>query len=298
MINPFNFFQIKDFKTSDKTSIRYQLNFNPDKKMKKKTVLVFNYGLVCSNEHFRPQIDYFNQLGYPIILHDYRGHFDSSGKEKIESITLKNIAKDLNELLTFLNINNAHFVCHSMGVNVGVEFYKNYPEKIKSLILISGTLFSVYDVMFGSKIMNYVIPYLYDLSKEKPGLAKNTWNFINSSYGISLIIQRLGFNKDFTPVEFIQNYLENINALGHEIFFQLINQMKHQDKLATLEQITTPTLVIAGDKDLVIPLKFQKFIHQQIENSEFKTIEGGSHVPQIDFPDKVNYLIETFLQNV
>ena len=62
-------------------------------------LVVFNYGLVCNNAHWQEQLPYFDSLGYPILIHDYRLHFDSALEAPIESLTFENIALDLHQVL-------------------------------------------------------------------------------------------------------------------------------------------------------------------------------------------------------
>ena len=71
------------FTTSDGIRIFYITNFKTNELDKTKPFLVFNYGLVCSFAHFEHQLPYFDSLGYNILIHDYRGHYNSS---KLKSI--------------------------------------------------------------------------------------------------------------------------------------------------------------------------------------------------------------------
>ena len=72
------------FSTSDGEQLFFTTNFVPQ--TVNKNVLIFNYGLVCSNHHWQYQIEHFDHLGFNILIHDYRGHFSSSGKENIKNI--------------------------------------------------------------------------------------------------------------------------------------------------------------------------------------------------------------------
>lgn len=94
----FENFRSRYFTTSDRENIHFLINFNPSAPQKK-PVLVFNYGLVCSMLHWKPQIEYFNQKNFPILAYDYRAHFSSSGRDKLENLTFDRMASDLKELL-------------------------------------------------------------------------------------------------------------------------------------------------------------------------------------------------------
>lgn len=63
-----------------------------------------------------------------------------------------------------------------------------------------------------------------------------------------------------------------------------------------LRNIKCPTLVIAGDDD-VISLKHTNEIYTAIENSRLAIIPGASHLIDKDQPELLNQVIRTFLRN-
>ena len=65
-----------------------------------------------------------------------------------------------------------------------------------------------------------------------------------------------------------------------------------------LKSIKTPTLVIGGDKDKIIPNYLQKILTTNLPSSEFYIVKDGSHVPQADFPDRINQRIFRFFKKI
>ena len=157
------------FTTKDHYNISYQTNFSADKNLDK-PVIVLNYGLVCSNAHWKYQIPYFNDLGYHIVLHDYRFHFDSSSNENITECHFSGMADDIQQLMAHLDIESAIMFGHSMGVNVTLEIAKKYPKIVKQMILISGTVLPPQDIMFDSNYVELAEPYLKFIAKTFPDI--------------------------------------------------------------------------------------------------------------------------------
>jgi non-heme chloroperoxidase len=282
------------FYTSDQTRIFYKINKNF--KTSKLPVLVFNYGLVCNIAHWREQINYFDGLGYPILVHDYRGHYSSSGQDQLENVTFEFLARDLNELLEDLKVESTIQLGHSMGVNVTLEFAKTYPEKIKGMVLISGTVVPPQDVMFDTNIVEVVEPYVHWVAKKFPDLHEKIWQtgFLNPL--ARKVIFEGGFNTKTVSEEFVQLYMKKISELPKDIFFHLLTEMKRHDILSYLETIKTPSLVMGGDQDKVIPNYLQLILNKYLPKSELYIIKDGSHVPQMDFPKSVNERILFFLK--
>ncbi len=281
------------FKTDDHEQIFYLKNFNSYDESKK--TIVFNYGLVCSNHHWRYQVDYFDERGYQILMHDYRGHFQSSGKNDLKKITFPQMAKDLGDLCGFLGIKKAYMLGHSMGVNITLQMAKDYPELVQGMVLISGTFMPVNDIMFDSNIMEFVSPLLEAATKKYPEFVAKIWTSSGMNPLVKHIIHTTGFNKAKVSKEFIEIYLNRVGQLGPEIFFQLFNEMTRQNITASLDRMRMPALVIGGEKDNVIPNHLQRTLASILPNSQTYFFVNGSHVPQADYPELINERINLFI---
>ncbi|AYF43197.1 Ndr family protein [Halobacteriovorax sp. BALOs_7] len=279
----------------ESTKIQYWTNFEPVEGEKYQDVIVFNYGLVCNIRHFEYQIDFFHNKGYNILLHDYRGHYESETKEGIETITFENIISDLNTLINHLNIETTIHIGHSMGVNVTIEYAFKYPTEVKKMILISGTIFPPQDVMFDSNLVDISEPYIKEIKDKWENQFKLIWKNAYLNPLAKFMVWRGGFNTKKTNLDFVQYYMKKLGQLSPDIFFQLLDEMREQRVIKDLEQIKTPALIIGGDKDKVIPNYLQQILHKGLANSELYIIKNGSHVPQVDFPEFINERIELFL---
>lgn len=283
------------FYTKDSTRIFYATNFDRSEFDPKKPTLVFIYGLLCSNGHFKYQLPYFDQLDYQVVIHDYRFHYSSSQDGDIKSCNFKQISSDLKELLEELNIPAAHLISHSMGVNISLEFTKNYPEFVKSQTLISGTIVAPQDIMFDTNLVDVFSPLLKELTQKYPGAFSNIWKTSYMNPLARFLVFDGGFNTKTTTQDFVELYMKKISELPKELFFHLLEEMKNHDIISYLETIKNPTLIVGGDKDKVIPNYLQQILHKKIENSELYIVKDGSHVPQVDFPEIINKRINRFL---
>lgn len=283
-------------KDGEKISFQTNFDFNKKKLSSKELLIVFNYGLVCSNAHWGPQLEFFDQLGYNILIHDYRGHYTSSGIENIENITFLTMAQDTLELILNLGTPLCLMLGHSMGVNVTLEFARQFPQHLIGQILISGSVLPPQDVMFDSNLFDLLLPYLLLIEKSFPSFFLSAWKNSYRNILVQKIIHQGGFNTKTVPIDFVELYLKRIGELPPKLFIQLITQMQKHDIINDLDKITTPTLIIGGDSDKVIPNYSQNIIHQHIKKSEIYILKDGSHVPQIDFPQFINNRIEIFLK--
>lgn len=282
------------FKTSDNEQIFFLKNFTTIDPTR--PILVFNYGLVCSNHHWKFQTEYFDNRNYQILIHDYRGHFQSTGSHDVKKITFPQMARDVADLCEYLKIPKAIMLGHSMGVNICLQLAKDFPDLVSGMVLISGTFINVKDVMFDTNLMEFIAP-IAALGLEKyPDIFKKIWSSGGMNPLVREIIHFSGFNRQKVSKEFIEIYLNRVGQLGAEVFFQLFNEMTKQNITGSLEKMNVPALVMGGHKDNVIPNHLQRTLASLLPKAETYFLKDGSHVPQADYPDLVNERIDLFIQ--
>jgi pimeloyl-ACP methyl ester carboxylesterase len=284
------------YKTNDGEQIFFNKNFTSVDPAR--PVLVFNYGLVCSNHHWQFQLDYFDSKDHQILIHDYRGHFQSSGRNQIEKITFSQMAKDIVDLCHYLGVENTIQLGHSMGVNVCLQIARDFPEIVKGMVLISGTFMAVKDVMFDSNIMEFITPFCITGLEKYPEIFNKLWSSSGINPIVKNIIHTTGFNRAKVSKEFIEIYLNRMGQLGPDLFFQLFQEMTRQNITTGLDRMKMPALIMGGVKDNVIPNHLQRTLASILPTAETYFYINGSHVPQVDFPEMTNERIELFIQKI
>ncbi len=286
------------FTAKDGNSITYITNLFSATVRFEKPLLVFNYGLVCNFEHFKYQVEYFEKQEYPILLHNYRGHYGSTAKENLSDINFDNITNDLYELLNFLPTNNLpyYFIGHSMGVNVTLEFAKKYPSLVKKIILISGPSLPPSQTMFNSSLMYFLMPLLEAFYAKDPRFLNNFWKQSSKNPLTRHFIMFGGFNRKETSMDFIKIYLKKLSELPMNLFFKLFFEMDQHEVMGMASNVECPVLIMGGDKDRMIPNYYQHLLYEKIENAEFYVIKDGSHVPQVDFFREANERMDLFFR--
>ena len=85
-----------------------------------------------------------------------------------------------------------------------------------------------------------------------------------------------------------------INRLKNNPLFSLMLNEPHISK-EELNKIKTPTLVLAGEKDLILEEE-TLYIHEEIENSKLIILPKENHASYIVNSEKIAYLILDFLK--
>lgn len=259
--------------------------------------LVFCYGLVCSSLHWTYQISHFNR-SHQAVWMDYRGHNHSDIPKDLDSLTVETLAGDLLQLLDELQIEDAVFLGHSMGVNTVLEAYRQQPKRVAAMVLANGTPKRPLETLFSSNFLAPVFGLGKLVQEKAPDLLKTIWSLQKGNPFTRAMIQLGGFNPHLTPPDDVKLYVDQVASLDPAVFLKLISNYDHYDATPWLHQVKVPTLVIAGERDRVIPLAQQELMHQLIPGSKLEVIRHGSHCPQMDLPDLVNMKIEKFLQDI
>lgn len=225
--------------------------------------LVLIHGLSGSTIEWFFQIPELSKH-YKVIAYDIRGHGQTDKPKQEYSIKL--FADDLKGLLDKLGVERAHIIGHSMGGMVAQQFALDYPDKVKSLVLAntaseSGEVGELY-------IKNSI------LCAEKFGMEAVfddmlIWNLHESFLRENKEIIEIWKEQFLTDNDQVHAYVAACNAVRR---FNLTSQ---------LQKIKAPTLVLVGDNDITTPLKYSKIIHQNILNSELKTIEDAGHLSHV-----------------
>jgi pimeloyl-ACP methyl ester carboxylesterase len=219
---------------------------------------------------------------YQVIRFDNRGIGQSSAPDSPYSI--QQMASDAAALLDVLGLEKVHVVGHSMGGQIAQELALTYPQRIKSLILLSS--FAKGNEKFNSIIKTWGdIATKLDLELyEKVVLP---WIFTDDFYAIPGMVDQL--------IEWAINY--PFAPKAHGLYHQS-RAILNYDTTDRITYIQCPTLVLVGRQDILTPVKFSEQLTQGIPKAELVIIEQGGHNFLIESPESVAQFMLKFLNKI
>jgi len=259
-------------KISD-VSINYELKGKVGSKNK---VAFFNGGQ-SSISSWDIYIPAFEKMGYEVLLHDFRGQLLS---EKPKGpFTFHQHALDFKALIDNLGIEKTHVISTSYGGMVAMRFAAEFSDSIQSLSLIDTT--SEKD-----KSLEYHTQNLQNSAKKRD--LKNILEMITPIiYGNDFLdkhIEYINQKRNSTaniPDDFFDGLINITDAMINDIYFT-----------DELHKIKCPTMVVCGENDYLIPLKFSRILAKNISNSEFVILPDCGHAAIIE---QANTLISLLL---
>ncbi len=257
--------------------------------------LLFCYGLACKDTHWRHQLGYFKKR-YTIITLDYRGHQRSASPANDQHLSLEWCAKDVEALLTYLQLNEVVGIGHRMGACVLAIAATKDQTRLKKVIFICAALSDPFEHMFFSNRMKTLFNYCTKLYENFPATFERSWRALTTQNKMTTFVTSiLGFNPFLSHQKDVESYLEGANQTPFPVFLKLIQSYGDFNEEATLQRNPLPTLVIAGERDLITPMYVQEKASKTLPQGRMIVIPNGSHNAHTDQPELVNQAIDSFL---
>jgi pimeloyl-ACP methyl ester carboxylesterase len=70
------------------------------------------------------------------------------------------------------------------------------------------------------------------------------------------------------------------------------------DLLSELPRINIPTLVLCGAEDRMTPLKYSRYLAENIAGAKLEIFDGAGHMLMLEKPDEVNMAVQSFLEDL
>lgn len=261
-------------KTKDNLNLYYEVqgNFSSDK------AIVFLNGLTQSTLSWFFVSAVFKE-DYKIILLDFI--FQGQSDKDSEWRDFDQHANDLNCVIEKEGLKKIELVGLSYGSLVAQNYTLLFPERVNKLILLS---------TFAHKT-----PYF-----EAIGLS---WTRALEMGGYNLLLDVMlpnvlseeYFNNPLIPMEVMKEARKGVNENTEAILKLMKATGERRDYRKDLLKISNPTLIIHGEKDLLIPLHMAKEVHTHIQNSEFIVIKNVGHTLNLEGVVEVCAYIKRFL---
>lgn len=249
--------------------------------------LVFIHGFLGSSWLFEAQVDYFAGKGYHAVAIDHLGH-GKSDKPESEAYELVNLAQYLEEVLSqVVKDEKIVLIGHSMGGMIA-QIYATTPElakRLRGLVLMS------------------TAPKLSNPGLDEYIRALNAGEMsIKDEKTIRTTMVDLCFNRKYKKAdpqlveEFIQRTLENEEFVGLRTMNSIVSRYDVETKL---KNISVPTLILTGDKDIFIQPQESEKMHGLIPNSKLvKFSPKIGHMIQYEAREDYHKALEEFFQTL
>jgi len=217
--------------------------------------------------------------------------FDPRGIGKSNSPNVRNgklfplevFAEDVLGLLDALEIEKAHIVGASFGGFVAQEFALKFPERLNKLVLVCTTAGGTNHVRPSIEVLRSFAP---DASLTR---GEHIRRFLRPAFSEEFNVDRAD------EVERVCRMREE-SDVSETTYFDQLETAFNFDLENKIRSIKAETLVLTGDKDLIVPMQNSVNLSNSIPNAVLKIVKNGSHLFFIEKADEFNQIVSEFLR--
>ncbi len=256
--------------------------------------IVLCNGVVCTiGPYWQFLIRHLATLGR-VIAWDYRGHGRSCVPRDIEACTIEHHARDLGCVLDATGVSDAVLIGHSMGCQVILEAYRQFPQRVRGLVPICGTYGRPFRTFYGKDFLDrFYDPMLREVRRHHQ-LVRQISDVVKRTPIPQAVARTGAVHWYLAPWSAMEAYFEHVFSMDTEFLLTVVRRMGEHSAEDVLPHVSVPTLIVAGAKDPFTPPSVAWEMHRQIPGAEILVIPNGTHVAQLEHPDLVGLRIEKF----
>lgn len=212
-----------------------------------------------------------------IIFYDQLGCGNSGKTDKKSFWSVEYFVKELQTIVSKLNLKNYHMIGHSWGAGLSVSFALTQPKGLRSLILADPYLSTPIWIKDAERLLKKLPVLMQKILKEGESDSKEFKKASKEFY------YRYVWRMRKLPVDGLKSHHKmNIDIYtymwGPEEFSP-IGSLKNFDLSNRLSKINIPVMFLCGRHDEATP-ESTKYFQSKIPNSKLKIFEKSAHMPQ------------------
>ncbi|SDR66026.1 alpha/beta hydrolase [Gramella sp. MAR_2010_147] len=250
--------------------------------------VILIHGWPLSHRMWEYQINEVVEAGFRCIAYDRRGFGDSD--KPWTNYDYDSLAKDLNDIITRLDLSEVSIVGFSMGGGEVARYIGNYgTSKLSKAGLISA-----------------VPPFMLKTDNNPDGLEKEVFEGFKKEIKKDRPAFLKGFGKQFVNFDKVGDRISEEMAdyywsiacnASPNATLECIDSFGLTDFRDDLKKIDVPTLVVHGDADQIVPIEISgKKSADAISKSEYHVIEEAPHGLVLTHTAEFNKILIDFLK--
>ncbi len=230
--------------------------------------IVFIHGWPLSHKQFEYQFNILPAMGYRCIGIDWRG-FGQSDKP-ISGYTYNRLAMDIYMVVCALQLNNFTLVGHSTGGAIAIRYMSKFNGiGVSKIVLVDAAA----PIGFTKETANQ---FLKEALNDRPKMMQEVTD---------------GFFFQYITDPFRDWFFQMGMQAASWSTAAVIRLLRDETLYEDLNKINTPTFIVHGIHDKVIPFAQAQQLNEKITNSQLIPFQYSGHGPFWEERDKFNELL-------
>lgn len=219
--------------------------------------------------------------GMRLIMPDLPGHGDSS--IAASGFSIKAVAGDIASLLDSVGCSRVHLVGWSLGAFVAFELYRQRPDVVAGLVLVSAT-----------PRFQRADDFPHGLSsQEVAGMALKVRRNVERAV---IGFQTLLLAPDEAGSELSVPLLASQKLPTQDTVLQALEELARADERKFLEHIRCPVQIIHGNRDRICLPSAAVFLKDMIPAAKVSIFDGCGHIPFVTQYKTFNTVVRNFIR--
>jgi pimeloyl-ACP methyl ester carboxylesterase len=245
---------------------------------------------------WRHQLDY---LGHrmSLVTWNYRGLFDSPPPADPDAYRVPDHVGDLGAVLDAAGAGRVALLAWSLGAQIALEFARAHPDRVSHLVLINPCFGRAYARSLGVPGGRHLLPASVDAARRLFPLVSRLRRRAGNWPETLGWLKRLGFAGDTLDDELFAEVERAFRAVRVDAYLGLLRGLASHESAPRLAELSTPALLIVGDRDRWSPLLAAKRLARELPLGELFVVPGGTHYVPLEYPELINLRIEKFFDS-
>ncbi len=190
--------------------------------------------------------------------------------------SMESYVEFLKSFLDQLEIDRCALAGNSLGGGIAWRFALQYPERVEKLILIDAS---------GYQYKSQSQPIAFEIAKIP--VIKNVLKFITPRFVAKSSLENVYSDKSLVTDELVDRYFElTLREGNRQAFIDRFAAAKDTTAYRNIAAIKTPTLILWGEEDGLIPLESAYRFHEDLPNDTLVILPNLGHVPMEENPER------------
>ncbi len=232
---------------------------------------------------------------YHVLRYHHRGHGRSKVPEDLNELGMEALRQDLLAVLDAYDIPKALLLGHSMGVQVILDAAVHAPERVSGLVPMCGSYGRMLDTFHDNGLARTLFPRLRDLVFAHPRRAQWLWRAVWPSELVFQYAKAVEVRGSLVRRDDFKPYFDHLARMDPQVFFRMLDKVRHHTVEDRLQELRVPTLVVAGQYDSFTPAWLSRRMQRLIPAAELLVVPHGSHAAPIEMPELVELRLARFM---
>lgn len=221
--------------------------------------------------------------GHRVVVYDQRGHGTSTMGSA--GHTLEALADDMWRVLEQVDVRDAVVAGHSMGGMTAQALATWHPERLRQRISALVLVATAAAQLSGKRAVDRWALRLGPRIISDPRL-----DVLMRTKGLSPFLVRRTIGRNASRAH-LDSICEMFVATPPEVRAGFLTAMNAMDLTEGLPKLDAPVIVVAGERDRLLPRAHSRRIAELVPGSQYVEIRGAGHMLPIEVPERIASLL-------